>query len=224
MIAPHLAVQSIMTALQMNDYPEEDAGARTAYLFSKPHDCENLIAGQVCICCLCRDPMLFSTHFRMMWCLARWACRAGWLCVSIDNLSRACMNAVFLLSILEGHNLQARLSSIWLPTKEGDIQDEKEDVQHPSRVWLQVLAYMMIDMKIILPFLYMAMLQHILTCLKCRAHLQVWEVGQHMRFGWNRRTSLTCFMRSLTMFSLTAMIGRWAFCVLHRGLGRSKVS
>ena len=47
MIAPHLAVQSIMTALQMNDYPEEDAGARTAYLFSKPYDCENLIAGQV---------------------------------------------------------------------------------------------------------------------------------------------------------------------------------
>lgn len=105
MIAPHLAVQSIMTALQMNDYPEEDAGARTAYLFSKPHDCENLIAGQVCICCLCRDTMLFSPHFRVMWCLARWACRAGWLCVSIDNLSRACMNAVFLLSILEGHTL-----------------------------------------------------------------------------------------------------------------------
>lgn len=48
MIAPHLAVQSIMTALQMNDYPEEDAGAHTAYLFSKPYDCENLIAGQVC--------------------------------------------------------------------------------------------------------------------------------------------------------------------------------
>lgn len=46
MIAPHLAVQSIMTALQMNDYPEEDAGAHTAYLFSKPYDCENLIAGQ----------------------------------------------------------------------------------------------------------------------------------------------------------------------------------
>lgn len=50
MIPPNLAVQSIMTALQMNDYPEEDAGARTAYLFSKPYDCKNLVAGQVSAC------------------------------------------------------------------------------------------------------------------------------------------------------------------------------
>ena len=47
MIAPHIAVQSVMTALQMNDYPEENAGIQTAYLFSKPYQCESLIAGQV---------------------------------------------------------------------------------------------------------------------------------------------------------------------------------
>ena len=46
MIAPSLAVQSVMTALQMNDYPEESSGIQTAYLFSKPYQCEQLIAGQ----------------------------------------------------------------------------------------------------------------------------------------------------------------------------------
>lgn len=50
MIPPHLAVQSVMVALQMNDYPEEDAGARTAYLFSMPYGCQSLIAGQVVDC------------------------------------------------------------------------------------------------------------------------------------------------------------------------------
>jgi len=46
MIPPHLAVQAICSALQMNDWPEEDAGVHTAYLFTKPHECETLIAGQ----------------------------------------------------------------------------------------------------------------------------------------------------------------------------------
>jgi len=54
MIPPHLAVQAICSALQMNDWPEEDAGVHTAYLFTKPHECETLIAGQV-QCTACRS-------------------------------------------------------------------------------------------------------------------------------------------------------------------------
>ena len=45
MIAPSKAVESVIRALQMNNYPEQDAGVLAAYNFSKPHDCEN---GQVC--------------------------------------------------------------------------------------------------------------------------------------------------------------------------------
>jgi hypothetical protein len=47
MLPPTAVVAAQMDALQMNDWPETDAGIRTAFLFSKPYDCENLIAGQV---------------------------------------------------------------------------------------------------------------------------------------------------------------------------------
>ena len=47
MIPPTAAVAAQMDALQRNDWPDTDAGIRTAYLFSKPFDCERLIAGQV---------------------------------------------------------------------------------------------------------------------------------------------------------------------------------
>lgn len=47
MIPPTTVVQTIMSALQMNDYPEENDGIRIAYMFSKPHGCEGLLAGQV---------------------------------------------------------------------------------------------------------------------------------------------------------------------------------
>lgn len=56
MIPPDTAVRSILDALQRNDYPEENAGVRTAYLFSKPHECEKLAAGQVC-----------PLHARVLW-------------------------------------------------------------------------------------------------------------------------------------------------------------
>lgn len=38
-----------MSALQMNDYPEENSGSQIAFLFSKPYECERLVAGQVYI-------------------------------------------------------------------------------------------------------------------------------------------------------------------------------
>lgn len=47
MIPPDTAIKSVLEALARNDYPEEDAGVKTAYAFSKPHDCERLLAGQV---------------------------------------------------------------------------------------------------------------------------------------------------------------------------------
>ncbi|BDA47530.1 hypothetical protein COCOBI_10-3780 [Coccomyxa sp. Obi] len=46
MLSPCAVVAAQLDALQMNDWPETDAGVRTAFLFSKPYDCENMIAGR----------------------------------------------------------------------------------------------------------------------------------------------------------------------------------
>jgi hypothetical protein len=52
MLSPTAAVAAQMDALQMNDWPDTDAGVRTAFLFSKPYGCESMIAGRVRTCML----------------------------------------------------------------------------------------------------------------------------------------------------------------------------
>ncbi|KAK9828369.1 hypothetical protein WJX81_000058 [Elliptochloris bilobata] len=47
MLPPTAVVAAQLDALQINDWPEPDAGVRTAYVFSKPHACEEMTAGQV---------------------------------------------------------------------------------------------------------------------------------------------------------------------------------
>ena len=47
MLSPTAAIAAQMNALQMNDWPDTDAGIRTAFLFSKPYGCETMIAGRV---------------------------------------------------------------------------------------------------------------------------------------------------------------------------------
>ena len=47
MLSPTAAIAAQMDALQMNDWPDTDAGVRTAFLFSKPYGCESMIAGRV---------------------------------------------------------------------------------------------------------------------------------------------------------------------------------
>ena len=47
MLPPTAVVAAQMDALQMNDWPEPDSGVRTAFLFSKPFECESMIAGRV---------------------------------------------------------------------------------------------------------------------------------------------------------------------------------
>lgn len=47
MLSPTAAIAAQMDALQMNDWPDADAGVRTAFLFSKPYGCESMIAGRV---------------------------------------------------------------------------------------------------------------------------------------------------------------------------------
>lgn len=47
MLSPCAVVAAQMDALQMNDWPDTDAGVRTAFLFSKPYDCENMLTGRV---------------------------------------------------------------------------------------------------------------------------------------------------------------------------------
>ncbi len=47
MLSPTAVVAAQLDALQMNDWPDTDSGIRTAFLFSKPYDCENMIAGRV---------------------------------------------------------------------------------------------------------------------------------------------------------------------------------
>ncbi len=47
MLPPTAVVAAQMDALQMNDWPDPDAGIRTAFLFSKPYECESMIAGRV---------------------------------------------------------------------------------------------------------------------------------------------------------------------------------
>ncbi|EIE23611.1 hypothetical protein COCSUDRAFT_41799 [Coccomyxa subellipsoidea C-169] len=46
MLSPTAVVAAQLDALQMNDWPDTDSGIRTAFLFSKPYDCENMIAGR----------------------------------------------------------------------------------------------------------------------------------------------------------------------------------
>ena len=50
MLSPTAAIAAQMDALQMNDWPDMDAGIRTAFLFSKPFGCEGMIAGRVRTC------------------------------------------------------------------------------------------------------------------------------------------------------------------------------
>ena len=47
MLPPTAVVAVQMDALQINDWPDPDSGIRTAFLFSKPYDCESMIAGRV---------------------------------------------------------------------------------------------------------------------------------------------------------------------------------
>ena len=56
MLPPTAVVAAQMDALQMNDWPEPDSGVRTAFLFSKPFECESMIAGRVGL----RHPPLFA--------------------------------------------------------------------------------------------------------------------------------------------------------------------
>lgn len=41
-------VAAQLHALQRNDWPEPDAGVRTAFAFTKPQGAEQLLPGQVC--------------------------------------------------------------------------------------------------------------------------------------------------------------------------------
>ncbi len=50
MLSPTAAVAAQMDALQMNDWPETDAGVATAYAFTRAMDCEQLITGKVYTC------------------------------------------------------------------------------------------------------------------------------------------------------------------------------
>ena len=52
MLSPTACIAAQMDALQINDWPEPDAGVRTAFLFSKPYGCEEIVAGQVCGACM----------------------------------------------------------------------------------------------------------------------------------------------------------------------------
>ena len=47
MLSPTAAIAAQMDALQINDWPDTDAGIRTAFLFSKPYGCETMVAGRV---------------------------------------------------------------------------------------------------------------------------------------------------------------------------------
>eukprot|EP00877_Chromochloris_zofingiensis_P000633 jgi/Chrzof1/10570/Cz05g03250.t1 len=47
LLSPTAVIAAQLDALQINDWPEQDAGVRTAYAFSKPHDCEQLLSSQV---------------------------------------------------------------------------------------------------------------------------------------------------------------------------------
>ena len=47
MLPPTAVIAAQMDALQMNDWPDPDSGIRTAFLFSKPFECETMIAGRV---------------------------------------------------------------------------------------------------------------------------------------------------------------------------------
>ena len=47
MLSPTAVVAATMDAMQRNDYPDTDAGVKTAFLFSKPDGVEGLIASQV---------------------------------------------------------------------------------------------------------------------------------------------------------------------------------
>lgn len=47
LLSPSAAVTAQLDALQINDWPDTDAGIRTAFLFCKPHNCESLMPGEV---------------------------------------------------------------------------------------------------------------------------------------------------------------------------------
>ena len=47
LLPPTSVVEAQMDALQRNDWPEADAGARVAFIFSKPYGCEEIKIGQV---------------------------------------------------------------------------------------------------------------------------------------------------------------------------------
>ncbi|CAD7696828.1 unnamed protein product [Ostreobium quekettii] len=48
LLPPNAVVAAQMDALQMNDWPEADAGVKTAFLFAKPPDQETMLPGQGC--------------------------------------------------------------------------------------------------------------------------------------------------------------------------------
>ena len=75
-MSPTAVVAAQMDALQMNDWPETDAGARTAFAFTKPHDAESPTRAPVSHCppfrCLhafltiCDMPLLKETLHGLM--------------------------------------------------------------------------------------------------------------------------------------------------------------
>ena len=52
LLPPTAAIAAQLNALQLNDWPEPSAGIRTAYLFSKPYQCEDLVVGPASQQCL----------------------------------------------------------------------------------------------------------------------------------------------------------------------------
>ena len=49
LLPPTAVVAAQLDALQRNDWPDQDAGIRTAFLFAKPQECENMVTGPVSV-------------------------------------------------------------------------------------------------------------------------------------------------------------------------------
>ena len=49
LLPPTAVVAAQLDALQRNDWPDQDAGIKTAFLFSKPQECEKMVTGPVSV-------------------------------------------------------------------------------------------------------------------------------------------------------------------------------
>jgi len=47
LLPPTAAIAAQLDALQLNDWPDRAAGIQTAFLFSKPYGCEEMVTGPV---------------------------------------------------------------------------------------------------------------------------------------------------------------------------------